>query len=133
MKRGDSSFQNVMLILGETEKRNLKIKQISTENSFEDQGEKKNLYLCVGNKRFLLSLPMINYFGLLIDGVISSNENPALTHNIAALDTLLLDEFGYGESEDGEPLEWKVIVNTARGQKIRSFAIDRQQRNITFS
>jgi len=133
LKLGDSSFQNVMLILGETEKRNLKIKQISTENSFEDQGEKKNLYLCVGNKRFLLSLPMINYFGLLIDGVISSNENPALTHNIAALDTLLLDEFGYGESEDGEPLEWKVIVNTARGQKIRSFAIDRQQRNITFS
>ena len=85
------------------------------------------------NKRFLLSLPMINYFSLLIDGVISSNENPALTHNIAALDTLLLDEFGYGKSEDGESLEWKVIVNTARGQEIRSFAIDRQQRNITFS
>lgn len=133
LKRGDSSFQNVMLILGETEKRNLKIKQISTENDFEDQEEKKNLYLCVENKRFLLSLPMINYFGLLIDGVISSNENPALTHNIASLDTLLLDEFGYGESEDGEPLEWKVIVNTARGQEIRSFAIDQQQRNITFS
>lgn len=133
LRRGDGSFQNVMLVLGETEKRNLKIKQIPTENSFEDQGEKKNLYLCVRNKRFLLSLPMINYFSLLIDGVISSNENPALTHNIAALDTLLLDEFGYGKSEDGESLEWKVIVNTARGQEIRSFAIDRQQRNITFS
>lgn len=130
LRRGDNAFQNVMLILGEIEKSDLKIRQIRCENRFEDNEKKNILCLTVKEKTFPLSLPMVNYFGQLKEGVISSNENPALTHNIASLDALLLDEFEYGKPEDGEPLELKLLVNTARGQQLKRFTIENGHLNI---
>ena len=67
---------------------------------------------------------MLSYFEDLVQGSISSNSNPALTHGIAKLDTLLLDEYGEGIPDSEDDCELKLLINTTRGQEIRYFAFD---------
>ena len=124
LRREDDVFQNVMIIMGELDIRKLKVTQVEVHNKFEDLENKFDLYLTFGPKKFKLSFPMITYFNNLINGAISSNNNPALTHGIAQLDTLLLEQFGNDilNPEDGREL--KVIINTTKGQNTKIFSFD---------
>lgn len=88
LRRENSVFQNVMLVLGILSKNDLNIVQKPVSSLFEDIESKQELYLKVNNQQFLLTLPMLIYFDDLVQGAISSNSNPALTHGIAKLDTL---------------------------------------------
>lgn len=124
LRREDSVFQNVMLVLGMVSKNDLHIVQKPITNIFEDTDSKQEVYLEVNDKRFLLTLPMLTYFDDLVQGSISSNSNPALTHGIAKLDTLLLDEFGDESPENEEDCELRLLINTTDGQDIRYFAFD---------
>ena len=130
LRREDDVFQNVMIVLGEVGKSDLKVVQKKATNQFEDVNTKFELYLKLGDKHFKLSLPMITYFNNLIDGAISSNNNPALTHGIAQLDALLLDQFGEEIPESEEDCELTVIINTAKGQKVERFAFDNKRLSI---
>ena len=85
--------------------------------------EKYELFIRLKDSDFKLSLPMLKYFNDLIDGAVRSNNNPALTHGIASLDTILLEEFGNGSST-GSDCEISVIVNTTHGQKIKRYDFD---------
>ncbi len=76
------------------------------------------------DKEFPLSLPMVNYFSDLIAGSIASNNNPALTHGIATLEAILLEEFGMVPPDDMEDCELQVIINTTRGQETERFAFE---------
>ncbi len=130
LRREDDVFQNVMIVLGEAGKNDLKIVQKHAENQFEDVDKKFDLYLKLGDKDFKLSLPMITYFNNLIDGAISSNNNPALTHGIAQLDALLLEQFGEETPESEEDCELTVIINTATGQRVERFSFDNRKLSI---
>lgn len=120
LSREDGVFQNVMLILGEIDKRYLEIVQKTIKSRFEDVEGKQELYLKINKQEFLLTLPMLAYFEKLIQGSIISNNNPALTHGIAKLDAMLLEEYGY-EPLDEEECELKILINTANGQKVQTF------------
>ena len=124
LRRENSIFQNVMLVLGTLSKNDLNIIQRPVLSLFEDTDSKQELYLKVNDQQFLLTLPMLTYFDDLVQGSISSNSNPALTHGIAKLDTLLLDEFGDDLPESEEDCELKLLINTTDGQEIRYFAFD---------
>lgn len=124
LRRENSVFQNVMLVLGTVPKNNLVIVQKPVLSIFEDTDSKQELYLQLNKQEFLLALPMLTYFGDLVQGSISSNSNPALTHGIAKLDTLLLDEFGDEIPDSEDDCELKLLINTTSGQVIRNFAFD---------
>lgn len=124
LRRENSVFQNVMLVLGTLSKNDLIIIQKSVSSAFEDIDNKQALYLKVNDQLFPLTLPMLTYFDDLVQGSISSNSNPALTHGIAKLDTLLLDEFGEEVPESEDDCELKLLINTTSGQEIRYFAFD---------
>lgn len=124
LRRDNSVFQNVMLVLGTVSKNDLTILQKQFFSHFEDTDGKQSLYLSVNGQLFLLTLPMLSYFEDLVQGSISSNSNPALTHGIAKLDTLLLDEYGEGIPDSEDDCELKLLINTTRGQEIRYFAFD---------
>lgn len=124
LRRDNSVFQNVMLVLGTVSKNDLIILQKQVFSHFEDTDGKQSLYLSVNGQQFLLTLPMLSYFEDLVQGSISSNSNPALTHGIAKLDTLLLDEYGEGIPDSEDDCELKLLINTTRGQEIRYFAFD---------
>lgn len=130
LRREDDVFQNVMIVLGEVGKSDLKVIQEKAASQFEDIDSKYDLYLKLGGKKFRLSLPMITYFNDLIDGAISSNNNPALTHGISKLDALLLDRFGDDTPASEEDCELTVIINTAKGQKIERFVFDNRRLSI---
>ena len=130
LRREDDVFQNVMIVLGEVSKYDLKVIQERVTNQFEDVDNKFDLYLKLGEKNFKLSLPMITYFNNLIDGAISSNNNPALTHGIAQLDALLLEQFGEDAPESEEDCELTVIINTAKGQEVEHFAFENNKLSI---
>lgn len=124
LRRDNSVFQNVMLVLGTVSKNDLHIIQKPITSHFEDTSAKQELYLSVNGRCFLLTLPMLSYFDDLIQGAISSNDNPALTHGIAKLDALLLEEYGDSLPDSEDDCELKLLINTTKGQQIRYFAFD---------
>lgn len=124
LRREDDVFQNVMIVLGEVSRTDLSVVQQKSNSRFEDTDDKHDLYLKLGEKKFRLTLPMITYFSNLIDGAIASNNNPALTHGIAQLDALLLEEYGEEKPECEEDCELTVIINTTRGQELETFSFD---------
>ena len=90
IKRNDDSFQSVMLTKGSLKKSDLKICTKNEMNEFEDISEKNEVYLRICNRdEFLINLPMLTYFREIADGVISTMADPALTHGISKLKTLL--------------------------------------------
>ena len=130
LRREDDVFQNVMIVLGEVNRSDISVVQIKSASKFEDVENKYELVLKMNEQKFKLTLPMINYFNNLIIGAISSNNNPALSHGIAQLDALLLEEYGDGKPECEEDCELTVIVSTTRGQEIERFVFDGNRLNI---
>lgn len=124
LRRKDDVFQSVMIVLGQVGKNDIHVLQVKSQNHFEDISEKYCLVLRLGERNFPLSLPMITYFNNLINGAISSNNNPALTHGIAQLDALLLEQFGDKAPDLEEDCELAVLINTAQGQDITYFSIE---------
>ena len=131
LRREDDVFQNVMIVLGEVNRSDLSVIQIKVNSKFEDVDNKHELYLRMDGKDFRLTLPMINYFNNLIHGAIASNNNPALSHGIAQLDALLLEQYGEYKPECEEDCELTVIINTTRGQEIERFAFDGNRLSIS--
>lgn len=124
LRRENGVFQNVMLVLGTVPKNSLVIVQKPVLNMFEDTDSKQELCLRLNEEEFPLTLPMLTYFGDLIHGAISSNSNPALTHGIAKLDALLLDQFRDEVPDREEDCELRLLIQTTGGQVIRNFAFD---------
>lgn len=124
LRRKDDVFQSVMIVLGQVGKNAMNVLQIKSQNCFEDTDEKYRLVLRLNGRDFSLSLPMITYFNNLLNGAISSNNNPALTHGIAQLDALLLEQFGDRAADLDEDCELAVLINTIQGQEITYFSID---------
>ena len=130
LRREDDVFQNVMLVLGRVNKNDLEVKQISVSNLFEDVENRQQIVLQIRNECFPLSLPMLSYFQNLIEGSVSSNYNPALTHGIAKLDALLLEQFGDEMPEDIDDCEIQVIINTTNGQIYERMSLDNGNLNV---
>lgn len=124
LRREDDVFQSVMLILGKVNKDDLDIIQVPTTNDFEDHSGKYQIALRLKNTQFIISLPMITYFSDLISGAISSNNNPALTHGVAKLDALLIEQYGENLPQDKEDCELTVLINTSRGQEVKRFGFE---------
>ena len=131
LRREDDVFQNVMIVLGEVNRSDLSVVQTKVGSNFEDVDNKHELYLRMDGRDFRLTLPMINYFNNLIHGAIASNNNPALSHGIAQLDALLLEQYGECKPECEEDCELTVIINTTRGQEIERFAFDGNRLSIS--
>ena len=117
IKRNDDSFQSVMLTKGSLKRSDLKIHTRNETNEFEDISEKYGVYLRIcGRDDFPLTLPMLIYFREIADGVISTMADPALTHGISKLKTLLQQN---GSSEDDVI---SVIVNqTDESKELKLF------------
>ena len=114
LKRNDGNFQNVFLEIGRVRLKDIEIVQETITNEFDDIGYKNNLYIELAsdkNSRFLLTLPLLNYFKSISDGAIVTSVNPILGHGIARLNAMLLEKFNI--DNEIEENEFRLIVNTA--------------------
>lgn len=124
LRREGDVFQNVLLVLGRVNKNDLIIRQEPVSNEFEDTENKQKLYLDLKEESFLITLPILSYFSDLIAGSIASNNNPALTHGIAQLETIMLKQFADSAPVSEDDCELQVIINTTSGQESGKFAFE---------
>lgn len=122
LRRDKNSFQSVMLVLGEIEKRHLEVKQIPLPQEFEDTEGRQQLVLQVKEKTFPLTYPLVSYFAKLNLGDISCDNNPSLTHGIAALDALLMEQYAFEQDEENG--EIVLFYRTTKGQEKRHFYLE---------
>ena len=118
LHRKDGIFQSVMLVLGHAPKSDLKIVQREKDCEYEDDQTRQRVMLDVKSKRFFISLPLFLYFVNQSTGAVTPACNPALTHNITRLETMLVDVF---RNEDVSDIE--LLTNTTKGQKYQSLYI----------
>lgn len=92
IRRNDKVYQKVMITAGKLKKEDLKIEVIPADTAFEDNKGKNNIFLSIcDEKKYKLSLPLIIYFEQVAEGSISTAANPALTHGISKLKTMLME------------------------------------------
>ena len=90
-------------------------------NPFEDNGNKKKVILKIcGKEEFNLSLPMVIYFFDIAMGAISTVADPALTHGISKLKTILSK---YGTSDDDGEISL-IVNNTDKPVNVKLFIED---------
>lgn len=126
LHRNDSTFQSVLLVLGEIKKEDFSIVQKPLDSKMNDIVNEQAVFLSLNNNHFLLNLPLYQYFENRKNGVISSTYNPSLTHNIANLETFLNNSITSGSSDS-----IKLLCNTTQGQKIKTVYYDDNNTRLT--
>lgn len=110
LSRESGIAQNVQLITGTLMKNSIKIKMKETRDSSFDSNKKRNILLLEVNKTRLeneLTLPLINYFEELKNGIISTNVDPQLSHGIESLKA----ELTRVVEDDNETFEMIILRN----------------------
>lgn len=103
--------QNVQLVTGAIPIRKLSLIQKETKDSVFDESHKRyELRLKVEKKVLdsVISLPMLDYFEELRNGVISTNIDPQLSHGVENLKAQLAKEYN---DEDDDLIEMIVLRN----------------------
>lgn len=120
LKKDGYFVQNVQLIVGKLEKKDLKIKKDKIENNCEESNIYKQ-YLYIGKDKIELNLPMINYFFNLKKGILDTNMSPQLNHGI---DRIKYKIYEYVKNEKFDEEETSFLVLTNRGTKELSLDYD---------
>ncbi len=103
--------QNVQLVTGSIRTRNMKLVAEETKDSvFEEENKRYELRLKVDKKTLsnVISLPMLDYFEELRNGVISTNIDPQLSHGVESFKAQLAEECN---DDEGGPVEMIVLQN----------------------
>lgn len=88
LSRESGIAQNVQLVIGTLITKNIKIIQKETKDSLFNRDKKRYLLKLEINKEELqseITLPLLNYFEELRNGIISTNVDPQLSHGIESL------------------------------------------------
>lgn len=103
--------QNVQLVTGSIPTRKLSLIQKETKDSVFDESHKRYELRLKVDKEVLdsvISLPMLDYFEELRNGVISTNIDPQLSHGVESLKAQLAKEYN---DEDDDLIEMIVLRN----------------------
>ena len=121
LKRHDETYQSVMLVIGEVDKKQLEIVSKSVKNEFDDIEYKNEIYLKKRNSdsEYLLNYQLIEYFNSILNGAIETKASPMITCGIAKLDSWLIKNFK--DNEQNNKLE--ILIKTATGIKITELEI----------
>ena len=121
LRRNDNLYQKVLVISGRIKAEDLKIEISDGSSCFDDNQNKKvlNLVIC-NNKKFRLTLPMMIYFEQLADGEITTSANPALTHGISKLKTLLRECGHFTDADD----EIQIMLNKTDRAEYKKLEFD---------
>ena len=121
LSRESGITQNVQLITGELYTKNIKIVQRETKDSLFDGGQKRySLRLDVNRKELNseITLPLLNFFEELKNGIISTDVDPQLSHGIESLKAELSELMS-----DDDDDTFDMIILRHNGAKPVSLAI----------
>ena len=101
LSKSSGLTQNVQLVTGYVQTRRMNLKTRETKDSIFDEEHKRYELLLEVDRRLLksvISLPMLNYFEELRNGIISTNIDPQLSHGVESLKAQLSNECNDEES-----------------------------------
>lgn len=105
LSRKSGIAQNVQLIKGTLPTRYIKVVQDKTKDSLFNKGRERYVLKLEVNKNVLeceLSLPLLDYFEELKNGIISTNIDPQLSHGVESLKAELSKEMDVSENDSFE-------------------------------
>ncbi len=111
LSRESGIAQNVQIITGSISTRNIRLVQIETKDSTFSKGKKRNILKIEVNKKLLdseITLPLLDYFEELKNGVISTNVDPQLSHGVESLKAQLSNEL---DDIDDDSFEMIILRN----------------------
>lgn len=111
LSRESGIAQNVQLITGSVSTRNVRLVQRETKDSLFNKEKKRNILKIEVNKQELeceITLPLLDYFEELKNGVISTNVDPQLSHGVESLKAQLSNEL---DDEDDGSFEMIILRN----------------------
>lgn len=111
LSRESGIAQNVQLITGTLSTRYIKVVQDKTKDSMFNKGRERYVLKLEVNKSVLeceLSLPLLDYFEALKNGIISTNIDPQLSHGVESLKAELSKEM---DDPDDDSFEMIILRN----------------------
>jgi hypothetical protein len=111
LSRESGIAQNVQLITGSIPTRNIRLVQVETKDSSFSKGKKRYILKIEVNKKILdneITLPLLDYFEELKNGVISTNVDPQLSHGVESLKAQLSNEL---DDNDEDSFEMIILRN----------------------
>lgn len=122
--------QNVQLVTGSIPTRKMALVQKVTKDSRFDEAHKRyDLRLKVEKEELdsIISLPMLDYFEELRNGIISTNIDPQLSHGVESLKAQLAKEYN---DEDDDTIEMIVLRNNDSKDYRLEITDDNKIRNV---
>ena len=119
LSRESGITQNVQLITGTIPVRRLHVEQIETADSTFNKGKDRyELKLKIGKEvlNTVLTLPMLDYFEELKNGVIATNIDPQLSHGVESLKTQISEML---KDDDDENIVEIVVLKNSGDDNIR--------------
>lgn len=111
LSRESGIAQNVQLITGSISTRNVRVVQRETKDSLFNKEKKRNILKIEVNKKELdceITLPLLDYFEEIKNGVISTNVDPQLSHGVESLKAQLSNEL---DDDDDGSFEMIILRN----------------------
>jgi hypothetical protein len=121
LNRSWAGNQNVQLLLGKVDEREISIVQNYMESTFGSERGYYRLEISFKNinETFPVSLLLLDYFDKLSRGSVSTTLNPSLTHGVDKMKAQLYKEYRFDEDEQ----IIKVLVQTLQGPKMMELEI----------
>jgi hypothetical protein len=119
--RYGSGLQNVQLLQGKIEKREIKLIQIYRESIFDEDESHYilNLKFAKVTKSFPVSLMLFDYLDKTSKGAVSTRINPSLSHGIDTMKAKLYEKYKFKDNHTTE-----VLVHTNNGAKVVRLEVD---------
>lgn len=128
LTKSENVVQKVFLLLAETDNKKFKVEQKKNNIEVEDIKESYSLeFVIKGRERIKLGLPLLDYFYSIVNGEISTDINPALSHGIDKINNMLVKQFREENNEDVMSL---ILVDSQNN--IKKINIDLSEDNIIF-
>ena len=108
---------SVQLVAGEITKNAI---ELSTKTDSKLNNRKQALVLTISGREFILTLPMMDYFEELKNGVIATNLDPQLSHGIENLKSMMLAL----SDQSNDSFDILVMNNNGKPEKISVFIED---------
>lgn len=126
LKRDGEYIQNIQLILGELDKRKVKIIHDIKKDLFNNR-DFGHLFINLKdtNTKIPLNLPIIEYFTNLKNGIINTNVDPQLNNGIDKIKFKILNLYKYDEDEN-----MQFLILTNKGSKVIEMTIDNEENTI---
>lgn len=119
LRKDDEITQNVFLLLAKVEAKKIKLVQEVKDTEIDDIEEAYIAKLIINEqKQFIITLPLLEYFYSIVEGEISTDIDPSLSHGLDKFNSLLINTFRDSENEE----EMGIVVVDSKN-KVKNLTI----------